>query len=373
MLDKASSGTHVYQSLNANQAFAQAETALAERRVSEAVDLYRIAEARGFDADACSGARWVCHMLLGDFDSAWSEGERIDKRGRPDANRFWNRKPLRGKRVLIRCLHGLGDTLQFVRYAALLRKQVASLTIETQPLVKRLVQQSGLADHVISWGETEPAWDQQIEVVELPRIFRTTLETIPSSVPYLKGLPRDYARPGQQKLRVGLVWASSRYNPSRCVPLANLSELCRTAGVEFYSFQAGDNRQELAGIDLPIQDAFDRSGCIQAAADGLANMHLLITVDTMMAHLGGALGMPVWTLLPFQADWRWMLYRTDSPWYPTMRLFRQQADGEWEAPISQLQTELQRLASDSDSAMSRAAASGSESFSSSGPGPGSVQ
>jgi hypothetical protein len=370
MLEKASSGTHAHNTLSANQAFAQAEAALKERRVSEAIDLYRIAEAGGFDGDSCSGARWVCHMLLGDFDSAWRESEKIDKHGRPDVNRFWDRKPLRGKRVLIRCLHGLGDTLQFVRYAPLLRKQVASLTIETQPVLKRLVQQSGLADHVITWGDPEPAWDQQIEILELPRIFRTTLQTIPSPVPYLKGTPRQNTRSGQEKLRVGLVWASSRYNPSRCVPLAALSDMCRTPGVEFYSFQAGDNRQELTGVDLPIVDAFDRSGCIQAAADGLANMNLLITVDTMMAHLGGALGMPVWMLLPFQADWRWMLYRTDSPWYPTMRLYRQQGDGEWDVPISQMRTALQRLASGSDPAVSKAAAA---TASSSGSGPGSVQ
>jgi hypothetical protein len=99
-------------------------------------------------------------------------------------------------------------------------------------------------------------------------------------------------------------------------------------------------------------------------------MNLLITVDTMMAHLGGALGMPVWMLLPFQADWRWMLYRTDSPWYPTMRLYRQQGDGEWDAPISQMRTALQRLASGSDPAVSKAAAA---TASSSGSGPGSVQ
>jgi hypothetical protein len=373
MLDKAPSGTYFQKTLTANQAFAQAELALKERQAAQAIDLYRIAEARGFDSDACCGARWVCHMLLGDFDSAWKESEQIDKHGRPDVNRFWDRKPLRGQRVLIRCLHGLGDTLQFIRYAPLLRKQVASLTIETQPPLKRLIQQSGLADYVMTWGEPEPVWDRQIEILELPRIFRTTIETIPSTIPYLKGTPREHVGSNEERLRVGLVWASSRYNPSRCIPLATLSEVCRTPGVEFYSFQAGDNRHELADVDCPIQDAFDRSGCIQGAADGLANMHLLITVDTMMAHLGGALGMPVWMLLPFQADWRWMLYRTDSPWYSTMRLFRQEIDGEWDAPVNQLRSALQRLISGSEPALSRVAATASAAFSSSGSGPGSVQ
>lgn len=333
-------------SLNPNEIFEQAEQALQQRRVSDALNFYRIAEAQGFDADACCGARWVCHMLLGDFCSAWQESDAIERHGRPDLNRFWDGKPLEGQRVLIRCLHGLGDTIQYLRYAPLLRKQAVDVTIETQPALKRLVQRSGLADNVITWGESEPPWDRQIEIIELPRLFQTTLETIPGGVPYLKSAPREALTTSRGKLRVGLVWASSRYNTSRSVPLARLSALCETPEVDFYSFQGGDNREELRGFDPPIQDAFDRSGCVQAAADGLAGMHLLITVDTMMAHLAGALGHPVWTLLPFQADWRWMLHRNDSPWYPTMRLFRQTAEGDWSAPISDIRVELQRLVSE---------------------------
>lgn len=358
MSDKSFSRTHNQGISSPNQAFAQAEIALEERRVSDAIDLYRIAEARGFDPDACCGARWTCHMLLGDFASAWIEGDRIDARGRPDVNRFWDRKPLRDKRVLIRCLHGLGDTLQFIRYAPLLKKQVASVTVETQPALKRIVQHSGLADQVITWGESEPVWDRQIEIIELPRIFRTTVETVPATVPYLKATPRVRRKSVTEKLRVGLVWASSRYNPSRCVPLAELSDVCRTPGAEFYSFQGGDNREELRAHDLPIQDAFDRSCCVQAAADGLAGMQLVITVDTMVAHLAGGLGLPVWLLLPFQADWRWMLNRSDSPWYPTMRLFRQQANGEWQEPINQVRHELQKLVSGSGPVKVRAALAG---------------
>ncbi len=345
----------VYSNGSPAEIFAQAEVALQQRRVRDAIDAYRTAEELGFDTDACCGARWVCHMLLGDFAAAWRESERIEKHGRPDGNRFWDGKPLRGKRVLIRCLHGLGDTIQYVRYAALLRTQVKSLTIETQPMLKRLIQDSALADHTMTWGEPEPPWDRQIEVIELPRIFETTVDTIPSRTPYLRTTARDCYERDRGLFRVGLVWASSRYNPSRCVPLAEFSSLFDIGGAKFYSFQAGDNRQELAEAKLPITDAFDRSGCVQAAANGLASMNLVITVDTMMAHLAGALALPVWTLLPFQADWRWMLDRNDSPWYPSMRLFRQRADGDWSQQMAEIRSELQKLVSESGVGRSLAA------------------
>ncbi len=341
-------------SLNCNDVFAQAETALRRRRVEEALNLYRIAEAEGFDADACCGARWVCHMLLGDFASAWRESDDIDARSRPDSNRFWDGKSLRGKHVIVRCLHGLGDTIQYIRYVPQLRRQVATLTIETQPALKLLIQESGLLERVITWGEPEPYWDRQIEVIELPRIFDSAIDTIPQNVPYLKTVPRGGLQPNSGKLRVGLVWASSRYNPARCIPLTDLSPLFEVTGLDFYSFQAGDNRDELEGTDFPIQDAFDRSGCIQAAANGLAGMDLVITVDTMMAHLAGALGMPVWMLLPFQADWRWMLSRSDSPWYPTMRLFRQHKEGDWSGPVREVQAALQSLISNRQRSISGA-------------------
>lgn len=345
-------GTSPAKTSGANDAFAQAEFALQRRSVAEAIDLYSIAEAHGFDADACCGARWVCHMLRGDFEAAWRESERIARHGRPDVNRFWDGKSLRGQHVMIRCLHGLGDTLQYVRYAPLLRKQTASLTIETQPALKRLIQEAGLADRVITWGDPEPRWDRQIEIIELPRIFRTTLQTIPAAGPYLKAEPRSALRGNGRKFRVGLVWASSLYNAARCVPLSELKPLF-DGDIDFFSFQAGDNRAELDAIKLPIADAFDRSGCVQAAANGISGMDLVITVDTMMAHLAGALGLRVWMLLPFQADWRWMLGRDDSPWYPTMRLFRQEADGDWSVPVARLRAALQ--ASASSFALSRAA------------------
>ena len=331
----------------AYEIFSQAELALRERRLDRALELYCGAEASGYNADACAGARWLCHMLLGDFSSAWDESDAIEARGGPDPNRFWDGKSLEGRHVLVRCLHGLGDTLQYIRYAPLLRQRTASLTIEAQPQLKLLLQQSEIADQVITWGEPEPRWDAQIEIVELPRIFRSTVNTIPSHVPYVNALRPASGRLPSEPLRVGLVWGSSQYNPSRSIPLACFEKLCGTAHAEFFSLQADPDRGDLAVCGLSVQDCYDKSGSVLSAATSLSSMHLLITVDTMMAHLAGALAIPVWTLLPFVGDWRWMVNRNDSPWYPTMRLFRQPKEGDWASVLHQVEVELKLKTSSS--------------------------
>src|ERR1700685_2227621 len=216
-------------------------------RIEEAVPLYEMAERAGYEADRCAGGRWICHMLLGNFERAWGESDAIQARGKPDRHRFWDGRPFEDRRVLIRCLHGLGDTIQFIRYAPLIRERARALTIEVQPALQLLIQESQLADAVITWGEQEPHWDQQIEIVELPRIFRTTLKTIPKNVPYLKAPSAAVIAPydGTPPLRVGVVWASSRYNPVRSVPIDQMAQLFDADGTSFFSLQAGEERAEL--------------------------------------------------------------------------------------------------------------------------------
>jgi hypothetical protein len=324
--------------------FVQAEEDLRSMRIREAIRAYDLAERGGYDADACAGGRWMCYMLLGNFEGAWCESDAISARGKADPHRFWDGRPFEGRRVLIRCLHGLGDTIQFIRYARLIRERARSLTIEAQPAMKRLIEESRLADHVITWGEAEPPWDQQIEVVELPRAFRTVQSTIPRRVPYLHvdaaAIPAyDGARP----LRVGIVWSASRYNPARSMTLDQLNPLWEAPDVEFFSLQAGDERSQLERCPARVQDLFDGSMCLLEAAGKLKRLDLLITVDTMMAHLAGALARPVWTLLPFHCDWRWMVQRQDSPWYPTMRLFRQPKPEAWGPVIEEVAGALEEL------------------------------
>ncbi len=331
----------------AGEYFQEAEARLSSMRIEQAVQLYEMAEQAGYDADACSGGRWICHMLLGDFERAWAESDAISERGKPDRHRYWDGKPFDGRKVLIRCLHGLGDTIQFIRYAPLIRQHARALTIEAQPALKPLLEESQLADAVITWGEREPPWDQQMEIIELPRIFRTRVETIPDTVPYLKvaGAPAIAGDSGIRTLRVGLVWASSSYNPARSIPLQEMAQLFDVPGVSFFSLQVGEEREQMKPWSREIADLQTDPVCALATAEKVKSLDLVITVDTMMAHLAGALGRPVWTLLPFQCDWRWMIAREDSPWYPTMRLFRQPGPCDWRSVISCVRRALERLAS----------------------------
>lgn len=291
----------------------------------------------------------MCHMLLGSFERAWDESDSIAARGKPDPHRFWDGQPFQDRTVLIRCLHGLGDTIQFIRYAPLIRERARAVILEAQPALKLLMQESGLADAVITWGEKAPAWDQQVEIVELPRIFRTTLETIPTNVPYLDlscggGTP---GYDGRRALRVGIVWASSGYNPARSIPFELMERLFDVPSTSFFSLQAGEERTKVRRPRSRIADLQNEAECIVATAEKVKNLDLIISVDTMVAHLAGAMGRPVWTLLPFQCDWRWMMEREDSPWYPTMRLFRQPRPGDWEPVIERVQRSLEEVVAQS--------------------------
>jgi hypothetical protein len=279
-------------------------------------------------------------MLIGDYESAWRESDAIAARGNPDPNRFWSRRALDDKHVLVRCLHGLGDTLQYIRYVPLLREIAASVTVEAQPQLKELLSATGIADAVITWGEPEQSWDEQIEIVELPLLFRSTVATIPAKVPYLQISDTPGGRTRDSRALVGLLWASGAFNPERSIPLRLLAEICSEPYAEFVSFQPDPARSELLSSTHPIQDGSPPNADILLTAQRLCEMDLIITVDTMLAHLAGALGLAVWLLLPFAADWRWMVNRRDSPWYPNMRLFRQPQPGDWRTVIREVQTEL---------------------------------
>jgi ADP-heptose:LPS heptosyltransferase len=321
-------------------AFAAAETYLRSRQLQAALAAYHAAEQLGYDPDKCAGARWLAYMLQGEFTNAWGESDAIDRRGQPDPHRFWKGELLVDRRIIIRCLHGLGDTLQYLRYVPRLRERNRAVILEVQPLLQPFLAQAQVADRVITWSDQPPDWDSQVEIVELPRIFRTTLETIPRRVPYLDAPAQSIDTSGDSRLRVGIVWAAGTYNRARSIPLATLSRIFDCPACRFLSIQAGEERAELAEYAAKLEDPYPQNARILTTASLLRSLDLLITVDTMVAHLGGALGIPVWLLLPFEADWRWMLNREDSPWYPTMRLFRQPAPGAWDPVVDRVRREL---------------------------------
>jgi hypothetical protein len=337
----------------ASELLAEARARLLARQIPACLHLLEQAERAGADPNTCAGDRWQCWMLLGDWERAWTESDRLRARNAPDAHRFWDGSGWRGRRVMLRCLHGFGDAIQFIRYAPLLRRDAASLTVECAPRLVDLMRLFPGIDQVITWGPDAPpeppAWDLQMEVVELPYILRATPRTVPHAVPYLR-LPEAHTAKAAARMtasgrpRVGLVWAGGDWNRTRCIPFPALEALVSTPEVEFYSLQGGPDNADWATIRdaYRLQDAADHGDGLLPLAAVVANLDLVISIDTMAAHLAGSLAKPVWLLLQCSADWRWMLDRSDSPWYPTMRIFRQQLHENWPKLIKRVRLELER-------------------------------
>jgi hypothetical protein len=193
-------------------------------------------------------------------------------------------------------------------------------------------------DRIISLHDGTPDcdYDVDVEVMELPYVFRTTVETIPARIPYLHV---DASALGNCKMKVGLVWRGGDWDPRRDVPFDLLTRLAEIQEISFYVLQqetaAWEDHQSFKTILPPNADALTTARVMRA-------LDLVVSIDSMPAHLAGALGIRTWTLLQKDADWRWMSDRRDSPWYPTMRLFRQQQPGDWETVVAQVKTELRR-------------------------------
>lgn len=291
---------------------------------------------------------WMAAMRRGDFEHAWQVSDRI-LRARIAAGvtcwhwprhlqYVWGGEPLAGKRVLVRCYHGLGDTLQFIRFVAPLRALATHVTIWVQPALLPLVATAPGVDAVLPLhdGTPEVAHDVDIEIMELPHALRITAATLPNAVPYLFPPKAAAAIPETGARRVGIVWKAGGWDPARSVPAALLGQLTAIADTRFYSLQLGAETRELACLGLTDISTDD---VIEAAAR-IRQLDCVITVDTMTAHLAGALAAPTWVLLQQDCDWRWMSGRGDSPWYPTARLFRQRRQGDWLAVIADVAAAL---------------------------------
>ncbi|RRA49391.1 ADP-heptose--LPS heptosyltransferase [Acidipila sp. EB88] len=335
-------------------ALTRAESQLALRAVEHALEAFDAAEQLGADPDQCAGGRWFCHMLLGDFQSAWRESDAIRQRGTPDPARVWNGEPVHGRRVLIRSVHGFGDAVQFLRYAPLLRAMATHVAVQVAPALAELARGVAGIDQVLVWEE-ETAFDRQLEITELPYLFRSTADTLPSAFPYLQvsASQRAAARrvvPPSHRVRVGVVWTGGTWDSTRSLPLSVMEPiLLHFPQVEFWSLQQpADNADWFVLCERMAwgNRAIDAASIAELASYA-AEMDLVLTIDSLAAHLAGALARPVWVLLKQEADWRWMLDRSDSPWYPTMRLFRQPSAGDWAGALEAVGTALSRWLEDS--------------------------
>jgi hypothetical protein len=302
------------------------------------------------------GAAWLAHMRRGDYAAAWAVSDRVlrARAGTPcwhwprHQQYVWDGRPLDGRRVLVRCYHGLGDTIQFVRYAAPLRAVAARVTLWAQPALLDLVRTARGVDEALPLHDGTPdvEYDADVEIMELAHVLRSTLDTLPAEVPYLSAggpaarLAARPARPRGAPLAVGVVWRAGDWDERRSIPFPLVATLAEAPGVELHVLQRGPALAE-------CPDGFGvRSGTddVVAAARLMNRLDLVLSVDSMPAHLAGALGRPVWTLLHADPDWRWMLGRDDTPWYPTMRLFRQPRPGDWAAVMARVRAELAALA-----------------------------
>ena len=291
----------------------------------------------------------IAALALGDYEAGW---QGFDARWQlPTYAKFkrvfekplWDGHNIAGKTLFLYAEQGFGDTIQMVRYVPVLETQGIKIILEVPPALTSLIQSLEGSAEIITKGEPIPDFDFYCALMDLPGLLHTTLETIPNNIPYLFG-PQEQKQQGSERPRIGLCWAgrsSHENDKNRSMAFAELLPLLKNTNVEWISLQRhvaeGDKADLVKSNVLRWGESF---ADFSAAAAAIVSCDLIITVDTSIAHLAGALGKETWVLLPLYADWRWLTGRADSPWYPTARLFRQESRGNWQNIINQISKAL---------------------------------
>jgi FKBP-type peptidyl-prolyl cis-trans isomerase 2 len=324
-------------------------TLTAQGHYNEAKQCYKKAiEIKPDHADA----QWslgLINLRLGNFEEGWKGYEwrwelKDIIRKRDFSQPLWDGHDVDGHTILLHAEQGFGDTLHFIRYAPLVAERGAKVVVECQKELVSLLRNIEGVSQVIAHGEQLPDFDFHCPLLSLPFVFSTGLDTIPAQIPYVSAEPdlvqkwRNRIKADKSAIKIGLVWAGSpklKFGHSRSCPIETFSALAQRNDITFYSLQKGEAEEQAKNPPEGIKliDTSDEIHDFSDTAAIIANLDLVISVDTASAHLAGALGKPVWVLLPFVPDWRWMKDREDSPWYPTMRLFRQPSAGDWESVI----------------------------------------
>jgi len=314
-------------------------------------------------------------LRLGDWERGWAGYEarwrfrevhrRPRKFTRPRWNgEGWNGEELNGQRVLLHAEQGLGDTIQFCRYAALVAARGGVPILQVQPAAERLMRslavvRAGLAETAVR-DANAAEFGCECPMMSLPAVFGTTVETVPWTGAYL-GADEELVREKRRQfaaarsgLRVGLAWAGNpkyKADAARSMRLKTLLPLLRAVDANWISLQKGEAAEQLASLpnDVLVVDGSSGERDLAETAALVATLDLVITTDTCIAHLAGAMGKPVWILLPHLADWRWMQETEQTPWYPTARLFRQRAAGDWAEVIDRVRKAASQRVSESAS------------------------
>lgn len=301
--------------------------------------------------------RAMTMLAAGDYRRGWAEHEWRKRRAPsgPNPGRLWRGEPLAGRRILLQGEQGLGDTLQFARFASMVADRGAFVVLEAQPGLARLLRSVRGVATVVTRGDPLPPTDLHCPLMSLPWLFGTTLGTVPADVPYLT--PPSEALSvwrerldGEPRLRVGLVWAggvhaddidSNIMDRRRSIPVDELAPFAGMENVRFYSLQK-DRGTMPQGLNLI--DFMPRAVDFADTAALIAQLDLVIAVDTSVAHLAGAMGKKIWMLSRYDSCWRWMRGREDTPWYPDMKIYRQRKSGDWPDVIARVVADLRDLA-----------------------------
>jgi Flp pilus assembly protein TadD len=327
---------------------AQGNALVRTKRFDEADAVYRCAIALNPSSPEAHWNYALLQLRLGNYENGWDEHEwrhHVKSDFAPPqsfAQPMWDGSDLRGKTILLHAEQAFGTSLQFVRYVPLVAERGGRVILQAPPELVRVLKGLRGAEEIIAVGELLPGFDVHCPLLSLPRQFATRLKNIPCQIPYLHAEPELVERwsrrlePYRSQLKVGLVWAGRQVHMSdgdRSIKLAQLAPLASVGLDAFFSLQKGSPAGQSPPDGMNLIDWTGDLEDFAGTAALIANLDLVITVDTAVAHLAGAMGKPVWVLLLCVSDWRWLLDREDSPWYPTMRLFRQPAIGDWESPI----------------------------------------
>jgi tetratricopeptide (TPR) repeat protein len=301
----------------------------------------------------------LIRLRRGDFKNGWRDyewrwrTERAPKVRRVEAPLWLGEQPLHGETILLLAEQGFGDTFHFIRYVPLVASLGATIVLDVPPPLREIAASVAGVASVLDHSEPAPPVDYYCPLLSLPLAFRTDATTIPADVPYIAPPPERLAKwrdrmPQNGRLRIGLCWAGSKEHlndHNRSIAIERFAELLALPNLDFISVQKDVDaaqveflrRHQVIALGQDFESFADTAAVV-------AQIDLLISVDTAVAHLAGAMGKAVALLLPFPAEWRWLTDRTDSPWYPTMRLFRQTATGDWDGPLAQLYEELSAIA-----------------------------
>lgn len=301
-------------------------------------------------------ARWnraLALLLTGNFQKGWQEFEwrwmkkefAAQKKNLPQP--FWDGSALNGRTLFLYSEQGAGDNIQFIRFVSMIEKSGGQIIMECEESLASLFATVPGIDRIINPGDPVPDFHVHLPLLSMPHILKITPDIFPAAVPYLFPAPFPYRLPAApNQIKVGFLWAGNprhKNDKNRSIDIHHFSYLFNVANIRFFSLQVGERKQDLAQLN-PARKLNDLSAKLtdySLTAAAIKQLDLVISVDTSVAHLAGAIGARVWVLLPFAPDWRWMLHREDSPWYPTMRLFRQPAPGDWAAVFRKLKKELE--------------------------------